>query len=97
MSWRDRKAVLRPGDDIDDGVADAEDVVRGLRHYRSFWRVRPDRRFVDIDAPAGAVRDDEFAVLHHRGVDEKLIPPGDAVDVDLHHPEIGHRRRRNAR
>jgi hypothetical protein len=51
--------------------------------------VRPDRRFVDVDAPAGAIRDDKFAVLYYRGVDEKLIPPGDAVDVDFYGAEIG--------
>lgn len=52
--------------------------------------MRPDRRLVDIDAPAGAIRDDRFAVFYYWRADEKLISPGHAVDVDFHYPEVGH-------
>jgi hypothetical protein len=52
--------------------------------------VRPDRRFVDVDATAGAIRGDQFVVFHYRGVKEKLISSDDAVDFDFHDADVGH-------
>ena len=60
-----------------------------LRGPTSPGRMRADGCFVDLDAPARPGGEEQFAVLDDRRINEQVIAPGDAVDVDLEHSEFG--------
>ena len=48
--------------------------------------------FVDVRAPTGPRRQDEFAVLDAIGIGQQLRPPRHLVHVDLHHAQVRHDR-----
>ena len=48
----------------------------------------PDRRLVDVGAPAGLGGQDQVAVLDARRLGDEIVLPGHVVDVDLHDAEV---------
>src|SRR5215831_2165580 len=53
-------------------------------------RTGADRRLVGYAAPSRPIRHDEMAVLEHGRMIDKLVVPGEAVDVGFHDAKVGH-------
>jgi len=54
------------------------------------WRTCAYRLLVDVDAPAGALRQDELAILYRWYGQAELVAPRRAVYVNFHYPEVWH-------
>src|SRR4051812_2720977 len=100
MSWRDRNAssvrattstMALPMPRMSKRVSDMSPTPRGLPPGLTRGMVA-HRGLVHLHAPAGTFRHDQLAVLDCRRIQEQLVAPGDAVDVDLHDAEIRHDR-----
>src|SRR5215471_19063807 len=55
------------------------------------WRMSADRLLVGFGTPAGCRGNHEMTILELRGCRKDLVVPCEAVDVDLHDPQIGDR------
>src|SRR5215469_5972216 len=53
------------------------------------WRMRADRLLVGFSPPARCAGNYEMTVLELRGCCKDLVVPREAVNVDLHDPQIG--------
>ena len=53
--------------------------------------MRRERVLVGLSAPAGAIGHDQMPRLDLRLVRHQLVVPGEAIDVDLHDSQVGHR------
>ena len=89
-----QKRVVGPRHHVDDRIADTQNVEPNFSHYwlPLFGRMRPHRRLVDLYTRTRPGEQHQFASLDRRGVDEQLVPPGNAVDVDFYDSEVGRSR-----
>ena len=53
--------------------------------------MRRERVLVGLGAPAGAIGHDQMPRLDLRRVRHQLVVPREAIDVDLHDAQVGHR------
>src|SRR5882724_8841277 len=68
------------------GGQPVEEPRGGVRWARP--RVRPQHRLVDLRAPAGGGREQDVAVLDHRGPADEVGFPRHVVGVDLHDAHV---------
>src|ERR1700761_8430905 len=56
-------------------------------------RMRAHGLFIDIAAPSGLAREDQFAVLDHQWIGQEFTDPGSFIHHIFHHREVRNRRR----
>src|SRR6185437_10312273 len=66
--------------------------VRSIRSAPALCRVRLERFFVDVCAPAGSFGQDQLAVFHHHFFGDEVVNPRHVIGLEFHDPEIRDRR-----
>src|SRR6516164_7431675 len=73
------------------GLTNKRWVTRHPVRRTASARMRRERVLVGLSAPAGAIGYDQMPRLDLRRVRHQLVVPGEAIDVDLHDAQVGHR------